>query len=213
MADELTPESTQGNVDLTEAVKAIIGKAGEPTRAVEMLLEDNFKAREKGRTLKKELETLTAENESLKKRTYVEEGQVLLSGDDAKAWKLFSEQGGLEAFQSASKELASLKKEQHLGQVAAAMGWNAKVLTRIGGDLDYEIKSEGDKPEILVKDGDKSVPLTEYAQREWKDFAASLNLGTSGRTVIGQTPIEKGGEALTDDAIAADQDKRMILGV
>ena len=213
MADDITPNTTEGKVDLTEAVKAIVSKAGEPIQAVEMLLKDNFSAREKNRTLREELDTAKKENDSFKQRKFVEEGQTLLAGDDAKAWGVFTEHGGLEAFQSATQELASLKKEQHISKIASVMGWNAKVLSRIGGDLEYEIKTEGDKPEVLVKDGDKLTPLPDYAVREWKDFAASLNLGTTGRTVIAQSPVDRTGEGVSDEAIVADQDKRMIIGV
>ena len=213
MADDITPNTTEGKVDLTEAVKAIVSKAGEPIQAVEMLLKDNFSAREKNRTLREELDTAKKENDSFKQRQFVEEGQTLLAGDDAKAWGVFKEHGGLEAFQNVTNELTSLKREQHIGKIASAMGWNAKVLSRIGGDLDYEIKTEGDKLQVLVKDGDNATPLSDYAAREWKDFAASLNLGTTGRTVITQSPMDRTGEGVSDEAIAADQDKRMIIGV
>ena len=67
--------------------------------------------------------------------------------------------------------------------------------------------------EILVKDGDQQVPLADYAKREWGDFAASLALGTSGRTVIGQTPIDQSGRSISDSDIRADQDERLQFGV
>ena len=215
MADENTPNPTGGTVDLAEAVKAIISKAGEPNKAVEMLLEDNFKLREKNRTHREKIEQLTGEVDSLKERKVVGEGEVVLSGDEAKAWSSIKEQGGIEAFQSATEELSSLKKEKRQGDVARIMGWNAKVLARIGGDLEYEIQTEGDKPTVLVKDGDKQVPLDKYAEREWKEFAPALHTGTPGRKPpIKQPPIDLSGPRdISDEDVKQDQDERLTLEI
>lgn len=214
MPDENTSTSTSGTVDLTEAVKSIISKAGEPNQAVEMLLKENYAERQKRRDLKIELDALKKDHESLTQQRTVQEGETVLSGDDAKAWELFKEQGGLEAFQSATQELSSLKRDKQLSDVAAVMGWSPKVLTRIGGDLEYEIKTDGKEPTVLVKDGDSFKPLSEYAEAEWKDFAPSLHGASTTRTVVGQSPIDKSKpRTVTDEDIKADQDQRINFSI
>ena len=79
----------------------------------------------------------------------------------------------------ASTDLSARSRGDLLRDVAEATGTNLKALTRLAGELQFEIGAEtevdGKKVRsVTVKDGDKSKPFTDYLKDDWADMAPAL---------------------------------------
>lgn len=150
---------------------------------------DNYKERDKIRERDARIRELEA------KRT--PDGALVLSGDDIALWEAYKGLGKpdevsakLTAATEATAERDTLKRRDTIRQVADASGYKPAVLERLGADLTYEIKdvTENGKTakQVLVKDGDKTVPLKDYAAREWTDFLPAL--GGTEQPIVHGTP-------------------------
>lgn len=120
------------------------------------------------------------------------EGSVVLTGADAQTWAAYQALGkpdelrqGLEEKTQLQGKLQNMERETTLRNVAETVGYKAGVLA----NLDRMAKAEGkalafDVRETtvdgktvkaaFVKDGDKELPLTEYASTNWADFMPAL---------------------------------------
>lgn len=183
MADE---KPDQASDVIAKAIEGLMSKHGQDAMTVMRSLQDeNYKLREKNRTLKTDLDGANAKAPA--------EGSVVLSKADAERWKAYQELGKHEELKAAlserdtlKAEVATVKRDELLRSVAETEGWNPAVLKRLAGDMGFEIvETKDDKGEthkgalILVKNGEnvEKKSASEYAAAEWKDFLPSLKVG------------------------------------
>jgi hypothetical protein len=133
------------------------------------------------------------------------QGAVVLSPEQATTWQTYQQLGAPAEVQTAlgeretvQKELATLRQDLVLRDVAGAARYDLDVLRTLGGSLTYVIKDEpvNGKPAKVayVKEpgaagsgGDKETPLDKYAEATWAKFLPSLKLAdaTTQRPAIG----------------------------
>jgi len=132
------------------------------------------------------------------------EGSVVLTGNDAQSWAAYQALGkpdelkqGLEEKTQLQGKLQGMERETTLRTVAETVGYKAGVLA----NLDRMAKAEGKAlafdvrdttvdgktvKAAFVKDGNKELPLTEYAATNWADFMPSLTVqGTQQQQASG----------------------------
>lgn len=136
---------------------------------------------------------------------------VVLTGDDARAWEAYR---GLGKPDEVTRALDTAKADRawrseresadHIGQMAAAVGYNARLLTLALNerpDAKLELRevtvSEGGRevkksvPHVVVGTGDaaKAEPLTAFATREFPDlpFTATASGAGNGTPSAGRT--------------------------
>lgn len=116
------------------------------------------------------------------------EGAVVLKGDEAKALEAYRALGtpeevakALKAGEEATGELATVRRSLTIRDAAAAAGFKASVLERLGPDLAYEVRDgkddEGKPVKVVTVRAGEGQPeaLSAYAEREWADFLPALN--------------------------------------
>lgn len=162
--------------DLAKAIEGLLAKHGDPNAALRVLLNENHTYRDTVRELKSKLPA---------------DGAVVLTGDDAQAWGEYRTLGkaaevkkALDDGKAVASELSGLKRNEEVRTVAEIAGFKPSVLKTLAGDLAFEVKEEKGKDGKAVRvvhvkgADDKSVPLTEYAEKHWADFMPSLKGGT-----------------------------------
>src|SRR5665811_2366267 len=120
--------------EVLKGFRSLISKEGSEKDAAVKLYEENYEYRKQIRDLKKQAEeanTLTAEEVTLF-TAYKELGQPA---------ELKTK---IEAAETANTELAAIKKEKSVNAAADVLGWNPKVLNKLGGELEYEVKTKTD---------------------------------------------------------------------
>lgn len=148
------------------------------------------------------------------------EGGVVLTREQAAQWAAYQQLGAdpaalaqqIQGAQQAQQQLASLQRQQLIGQVAEAAGYKAAVLGQLPGaaDLAFELRDvtvDGRAVKqafVKPKDGE-AVALSAYAQQHWADFLPALAAGqqqqqTQGTPFPGQQP---GGANPPADPVAA----------
>lgn len=179
---------------------------------LELARGDNYTLREQKRGLTTELESLRARVPG--------EGAIVLTGDDAAAWGAFKELGKpdevkakLGQVETLSGELAGLKRDATLRDVAGAAGYKFTVLKQLGADREYELRDVTDPQgkaakAAFIKDGDTFKPLAEFAQAAWADFLPALQAGAGQGGGTGgqggtQYPPQGGGTGATGKQDAA----------
>lgn len=85
----------------------------------------------------------------------------------------------LEAGDTATAGLSARARGDLLREVSEATGTNLKALTRLAGELQFEVgqetEADGKKSRpVTVKDGDKAKSFSEYLKDEWADVAPAL---------------------------------------
>lgn len=175
--------------DLAKLVDAAVAKHGDGTSALKAIISDNYSLRDDLKATKAKLP---------------EKGSIVLSGDDAKAWGAYSQLGkpsdlkkALDEGETAKKEAGTFKRKEHHHEVAGVAGFKPTVLDKLAStdNLTLVVKDEKDKAGKPVKvayvqgEGDAVTPLTEYADKNWKEFLPALK-GTPDplRLVPGGTP-------------------------
>lgn len=168
---------------------------------------DNYSLREERRQLKEQLAALQGKLPA--------EGAVVLAGDDASQWQAYTQLGKLDELQAAlaerettKGELATLKRDLELRDVAQIANYKPAVLKQLAGDAQFVIKEADGKRSIVVKDGEKETPLSDYAKAKWADFLPALQIGEA-RQAIG-TPQARTG-ATPPPAAQQQSPKRSIL--
>ncbi len=122
------------------------------------------------------------------------EGSVVLTGADAQTWAAYQALGkpdelkqGLEEKTQLQGKLQGMERETTLRTVAETVGYKAGVLANLdrmakaeGKALDFNVRDttvDGKTVKAaFVKDGDKELPLTEYATTNWADFMPALTV-------------------------------------
>jgi regulator of replication initiation timing len=153
--------------------------------------------------------TLLAENHGLRderrqlRSQLPAQGATVLTSEQAQQWTAYQQLGALDALkqqleqaQTAGGELATLRRQQLLGQVQEASGFKASVLDRLPGadKLTFELRdSQVDGKAVkavVVKDAEgKEHPLTEYAKQQWADFLPALQVQTQAPPAPTGTPF------------------------
>ena len=143
------------------------------------VLDDNFKLREKNRTL-------TGRVADLEKGKPAE-GALVLDRAQAEAWTAYQALGDpatlkttLEGAQTARGELATLKRGEAIRAAAEAQGYKAATLAKLpslaGKDLivkDVEIDGKKAKQAFVAADG-KEHPLAEFVTQHDPEFLPAL---------------------------------------
>lgn len=146
--------------------------------------------------------TLLAENHGLRDERRTLRGQLpaqgaaVLTPEQATAWQAYQQLGTIEqltqqgqAAQTTAGELKTLKRDLELRDVAAAADYQLDVLRTLAGDLAFVVKDEQQdgKPvkTVAVKDGDKEIPLDDYAKARWAAFLPALRPAAQQRPAIG----------------------------
>ena len=166
-------------------------KDGDTSAVIKMLLSENHDLRDTNRTLREK---------------QVPEGGVILAQSDAALWEKYKALGSPDDLQTAKTERDASKgelkkrdREQHLRDVAEVAGYKAKPLQRLatkdsGDPLEFEIETvEGEGKRVIVIDGDKRTPISEYAEREWADWLPSLTTTGGAGAGNGQGGAQYGG--------------------
>jgi hypothetical protein len=122
------------------------------------------------------------------------EGAIVLTGNDAQTWAAYQALGkpdelkqGLEEKTQLQGKLQNMERETTLRTVAETVGYKAGVLANLdkiakaeGKALSFDVREttvDGKTVKAAyVKDGDKELPLTEYATTNWADFIPALTV-------------------------------------
>lgn len=154
------------------------------------LFSENYGYRQENRKLKEELDDLTGK--------VPDEGALVLSEEEAQAWKAYQELGdvaevkqGLEQRTQLQEQLDEAQRTETLRTVAQAAGYKANVLGQLermarasGKELAFELREQtvdGQQVQIpIVKDGETEQPLPEYAEAQWADFLPALAVADNG---------------------------------
>jgi hypothetical protein len=127
------------------------------------------------------------------------EGAIILTGDDAVHWAAYKTLGkpeeikqGLDEKTQLQGKLQGLERDSILRNVAETAGYKPTVLMNLdhmaksqGKMLAYEVRevTQDGKPVKVayVKDGDKELPISDYATATWGDFLPALTNGQSAQ--------------------------------
>jgi hypothetical protein len=196
MSDE-QDKGGAGGADLTAELRTLIaslkkGEAGVSdtlSKLVDRVIGQNAKYREKIR--------------QLEAQPKVGEGQILLDGDEAKAWKVFRELGdpkdvrrALDQGRQAATELGEIRRAEVYQRAAKLVGYRPPIFAKYAkaDNLDIVIEphpkeKDGDgKPRMVpyVKgEGDQKTALGDYAGEHWAD---DLDLLKEGEVRAGTPP-------------------------
>ncbi len=144
-----------------------------------VVLEDNYKLRDKNRALSADLAAV--------KGKVPADGARVLSTDEAAQWDAYTALGApaalktqIDTAQGAQGELATLKRERTIVDAAAAQKWPAATLAKLPSlkdkDLivkDVEIDGAKVKQAFVAHDG-KEHPLAEYVTTHDPEFLPAL---------------------------------------
>lgn len=173
---------------------------------------DTFSLREKNRRLREETAALRGRVPA--------DGSVVLSAEDAAAWKAYQELGKAEDLkkrltdsEGATTELTKLRRDAVIRDVADVAKFRASVLADRAQGLDLavrEVEENGKKVKraVVVTDG-KDTPLDAYAKEHWADYLPALQLGeqrAGGTHTPSGTPFPRqhgAGDAPTDNPARA----------
>lgn len=187
--------------EATKVYKDLLAKHSNDAGTVAVLLANQtYELREKNRELRGKVPP---------------DGAVVITGDEAAAWVAYLKLGKPADLAAAIAErnqfkadLDANRKAELVRDAAEIAGFKATVLTTL-------VKAEGceltiGKPDakgarsVTVKDGDKDVPLADYAESQWKDHLPALRAdtarppGTPGRDMPPAIPGR--GDAVEDRA-------------
>lgn len=205
MADEPTkPESvpegktpeTPAPPDLVKVAESLVVKHGDTTKALMVLLDENYRHRETARELKAKLPA---------------EGSLVLTGEDAKVYQRYRALGDPHTLATALTERDHLRevndgvaRDKLHSEVAIVAGYKAAVLSRLATtdnvDLVIEdLKDKAGRPVMdklgkpargaFVKNEDGSfTDLSEYAAKHWDEFLPALKADTGRPVPVNGTP-------------------------
>ncbi len=176
------------------------------------VLDDNYKLREKNRTLTADLATAKANTPA--------DGARVLSKDEAALWEAYTALGAPDALkqqlataEGAQAELSTLKRERTIAAAAEAAGYTgkagtlAKLPSLAGKDLvvkDVEIDGKKAKQAFVVADG-KEHALADYITEHDPEFLPAL---TAEAAKPAGTPFVR--QSAGSDAPAGDMAARHI---
>ena len=135
---------------------------------------DNYRLREERRTLKQQLSEAAGKVPAADTR--------VLSAADAAIFDAYTALGkpadikqAIDANGTNAAELAKLKRDEQLRDVADAAGYKLSVLKRLAGDMTFEVRPVKDAAPlvVVVADGAETA-LADYAKDNWSDFLPAL---------------------------------------
>jgi DNA helicase IV len=190
---------------IRKGFESLIKKEGGERDAARTLYEENYQHREEIRKLKEEKEELKKNSLSEEQIAEYKELKAVLTENEFEKPEDLKET--LKTSVEAKEKLAKLEKEKSNAEIAELMGWNPKVLNRIGGDKEYEIKTRQnadgeDEKYPVVKDGDKEIDLSKYAKDEWSDLLPALKVTENGEAGGEE---DKGGKKFTSQNSSSDK--------
>jgi hypothetical protein len=120
------------------------------------------------------------------------EGSHVITAEEARLLASYKELGTPKAIkdvqgrvENLTGEVARLKRTESYDAAAAALGWKASAFRKLAQQADIEVqplKIKGDDGKEVetygvkpAKDGDKPVPLGDYAREHWADFLPALD--------------------------------------
>jgi hypothetical protein len=180
-----TPTTAPQGGDVLAGLQRLIEKqGGEAGRVAELLYRENHELREKNRTLAAQAPG---------------QGAVVLQGEQAAQWTAYTALGAPDALtaalrerETATGELATLRRSEVLRQVQDASGYKASVLGQLPGvaDLTFsvrEISADGKTiTAAFVKDkAGQEHALSDYAAQHWADFLPALIASQGGTSSQG----------------------------
>lgn len=166
--------TTEAAPDLGKLVEAALAKHGDQTSALKAVISDLYAARDDNKALKAKLPA---------------DGALVLTGDDAKEWGTYRTLGKPGDLKKALDEGSTFKetatkyeREKHHAVVAGLVGFKPTVLDDLATakKVTIVVKDEKDKAGKEIKvphvqlEGDKTTPLTAYAEASWKDYLPAL---------------------------------------
>lgn len=174
-------EPNQPATDPTQAFQSRLQKMnGDAMAFATQLFDENFRLREDKRTISEKLAEVEKKLPS--------EGAVVLSAEKAKEYESYKALGKfdelktrIDAHANLETENSELKKKEVIREVAELHGYKATVLAdrdKLAGGLEFVIKTDpqNKRKAAFVKEGDKDIPLTEYAESNWADYLPSLKV-------------------------------------
>lgn len=190
MADDPTNPNGGGADPAASFQRALERVQGDATRLASQLFDENYRLREDKRTLGAELTDT--------KKKIPAEGAVILTADEAKALDEYKALGTpselktrIDFFPTLEDENKSLKLRDSLREVAEVGIGGSKLRfsvledrVKAAGGMQFVVKEEGrDKRKVAyVKDGDKEIPLEQFAEKNWADYLPSLKAEQARRT-------------------------------
>lgn len=184
--DEGGGGGNDNNNDPNTAFQKLLEKhSNDGIRLAEKLFGENYGYRSEIRELKKQVGDLEGKVPA--------NGAVVLTGDDIAAWSAYKALGkpdelkqGLEERGQLQGKLAGMQRDGLVRDVADVAQYKPGVLANLdriaraeGKELTYSVRdvTQQDGKTVkaaFVKDGDKELPLSEYAQTNWADFLPAL---------------------------------------
>lgn len=207
--------------EVAKQVLAALKSQGGGESVSEQLIRENVIARERRREAEEALE-------ELKKKVPAADA-VVLTPEQAKDWTAYQALGKPDEVKTKMStlegEIAKRDREIVMASAADAAGYKAAVLTKLPGaeKLKFEVREEqvdGKATKVAYVtgsgEGAKTEKLSEYAEREWKDFIPALSAdassegGTRTKSTASGTPFraQQGttrapeGKGLTDEEVA-----------
>lgn len=186
------PDDPKPAADLAAIAAALAAKhGGDPTKALEKLIDENHDLRDKNRGLKAEL--TAAQGKAPK------DGAVVLEGKDAEAWTAYQALGApadltkkLDEATKATERAATLEREQAVTKAASAAGYKPSVLTDLAAAKGFAVEVRTEK----VDGADKAVPyaiptgadgkpgqpvkLADYVSANLADYLPALTAAAGG---------------------------------
>lgn len=194
-----------------ERLSAKLAKAatGSDTTALKEIVQEFYRDAVDLRTRNRELT-----NELKAAKGKVKEGDIVITGDDAKSWAEFRKLDipakdiptRLAAAETALKENAAFKLDGISDEAAAAHKWNPKVLRALvrlnnlkldvalepdpDGEQDESGKKEKKRTVVVLgeKEDDEAVPLDEYVDEHLGDFRDALAGAEAARSSDREPP-------------------------
>lgn len=168
--------------------------------ALRVVYDENYQLRHTNNQLKDQLKGAT-----------IPEGAVVLSKEEAEAWKKYAELGKPDDlvklktdFETLNTQLSKAEKATLLDRAAKSSGYNADVLRQLAESLDVVSKKvnvieNGQTKEVesfYVKTGETTeVPLKDFAEQNWAAFKPSLEASAdtrpAGTRMIGSSASER----------------------
>lgn len=127
---------------------------------------------------------LESDNRKLRDKA-TPEGSVVLTKADAERWSQYVKFGKpdeiaslLDTAQGVQEELKTLKRKGKMREIADTYNLKSTVFEKLGSNLEFDVRDvdvEGNvKRTAFVMVNDQEIPLEQYIESEWKDFAPSL---------------------------------------
>lgn len=192
---DVTPPGDPSSTVAENLRKLLDKHNGDALALAAALFDEKYADRESHRKVREQKDALIAELQA----KIPGDGALVLQADEAEAWQAYRSLGTPDSLAVTMRnkdelqgELARLRKEQTLNEVAAATGWNLVALQdldRTNPDpLEYTIQRGDDgKTAVLVKVGEEQKPLPEYVAEKRPALLPALQteqgVGQQGRAV------------------------------